>query len=365
MNDFAYPVITSAEFIIIALFNSADTLYFNQPKSKFPDQTTIKMDETDDKLHIIISGERGRVFRIPCSKKKLLIWTGTACSLVLCAGVLLVAILFSTLEEKQVFNRIHLFLTSQDPSVILLSEEELRFRELHNKIDSLKERNRQQRIQFEQEKELLLSETIEELNSRSRRLEELFHSIGVIVPQKNKIIVDKAEEDEGSGGLFHEISPLEAQKDELVDRIDLYLEKAGTIPLGRPLYGRVTSAFGKRRDPFNGRMSFHDGVDIRGRRGQKIYATADGVIAFAGRNGGYGKYIRLRHAGGYETAYGHMRRILVRKGQKVKRGEVIGLVGNTGRSTGPHLHYEIRCNNRLLNPAKYMRIAEALKKSSR
>ncbi len=323
------------------------------------------MNETDDKLHIIISGERGKVFRIPCSKKKLLVWTGAACSLVLCATVLLVAITVTTLQERQVFTRIRLFLTSQDPAPILLTQEERRLRDLHNKIDSLKEKNRKQRARFEQEKELLLSETIEELSSRGRRLEELFQSIGIIVPQKSKILIDKDGESEGSGGLFHAISPLEAQKDELVTRIDSYLEKADSIPLGKPVYGRITSGFGKRRDPFNGRMSFHDGVDIRGRRGQKIYATADGVITFAGRNGGYGKYIRLQHAGNYETAYGHMQKIMVKKGQKVKRGQIIGLVGNTGRSTGPHLHYEIKYNNRIINPKKYMQVAEALKKSSR
>ncbi len=323
------------------------------------------MNETDDKLHIIISGERGKVFRIPCSKKKLLVWTGAACSLLLCASVFFIGTIYTTLEEKQIFTRIHLFLTSQDPSIILLSKEERRLKDLHNKIDSLKEKNRKQRIQFEQEKELFLSETIEELSSRGRQLEELFHSIGIIVPQKTKIVVNKDGNNEGSGGLFHAISPLEAKKDELVTRIDSYLEKANSIPLGRPVYGRITSGFGKRRDPFNGRMSFHDGVDIRGRRGQKVYATADGVSAFAGRNGGYGKYIRLQHTGDYETAYGHLQKILVKKGQKVKRGQVIGLVGNTGRSTGPHLHYEIRCNNKLINPTKYMQVAKALKKSSR
>ncbi len=319
------------------------------------------MNNINDKLYIIISGERGKVFSIPCSKKKLFLWGGMACSLLLCASILFVGTIVISVEKSSFFAKKQISLPQPLDTVVSVDPKQ-QIEQLQQTIANLKEEKQKQRIQFEQEKEILLGETIEELNSRSKLLEDLFRSIGIIIPQKTKILLHK---DEGSGGLFHEVSPLEAKKDELVGRIDFYLEKANVIPLGKPLNGRITSRFGKRRDPFNGRISFHDGIDIRGRRGAEIYATAGGVITRAGRNGGYGNYVELQHRDGYETAYAHMKKILVKRGQKVKRGDVIGLVGNTGRSTGPHLHYEIRRNDKVLDPARYMDIAAALKKISR
>ncbi len=313
------------------------------------------MNETNNKLHIIISGERGKIFRLPCSKKKLLLWGGVSCFLLLGSGVLLIENAITAFEEKSQIS-----IQQSNAATILQKEQQLK--QLRETVAALKEENHRQRAQFEQEKDLLLTETMEELNAKSKLLEKLFHSIGIIVPQKAKIHLQK---NESSGGLFHELSPLEGQKEELLNRIDSYLKKADAIPLGRPINGRITSSFGKRRDPFNGRISFHDGIDIKGRKGEKIYATAGGVVTIAGRKGGYGKYLELHHEDGYVTAYAHMHKILVKRGQRVKRGDVIGLVGNTGRSTGPHLHYEIRRNNKLLNPKKYVQVAANLKKHSR
>ncbi len=318
------------------------------------------MSNIDDKLHIIISGERGKVFSIPCSRKRLFLWGGVACSMLLFASILFVGTIVVSIEKSSFLAKTQFSLSQPFKAVATIDPKE-KIRQLEQTIIDLKEEKQKQRIQFEREKEAFLGETVEELNSRSRQLEDLFRSVGIIIPQKTKILLHR---DEGSGGLFHEVSPLEAKKDELVGRIDSYLEKADVIPLGKPLNGRITSRFGKRRDPFNGRVSFHDGVDIKGKRGAKIYATAGGIVTRAGRNGGYGKYVELQHKDGYETAFAHMDKILVKRGQRVKRGDVIGLVGNTGRSTGPHLHYEIRRNDEVLNPAKYINVATALKKIS-
>ncbi|WP_167730140.1 peptidoglycan DD-metalloendopeptidase family protein [Terasakiella sp. SH-1] len=122
-----------------------------------------------------------------------------------------------------------------------------------------------------------------------------------------------------------------------------------------PINGaRLSSGFGKRRHPILGYSKMHTGVDFAAPRGTPIYAAGDGVIDFAGRKGGYGKYIRIRHNSEYQTAYAHMRAYKkgMYKGKRVKQGQIIGYVGTTGRSTGPHLHYEIIRNGRKTNPLR-------------
>lgn len=127
-------------------------------------------------------------------------------------------------------------------------------------------------------------------------------------------------------------------------------------PLGFPVRGWITSPYGYRKSPFTGRREFHEGVDIAAPVGAPIRAAADGVVVFAGRNGGYGKMLVIDHGYGYSTAYGHCHRLLVRVGQKVKRGQVVATVGNTGRSTAPHLHYEVRVGKVAVNPYYYMKL---------
>ena len=122
-----------------------------------------------------------------------------------------------------------------------------------------------------------------------------------------------------------------------------------------PINGaRLSSGFGKRRHPILGYSKMHTGIDFAAPRGTPIFAAGDGVIDYAGRKGGYGKYIRIRHNSEFQTAYAHMKgyRKGMHKGKRVKQGDVIGYVGSTGRSTGPHLHYEIIRNGRKTNPLK-------------
>ena len=120
--------------------------------------------------------------------------------------------------------------------------------------------------------------------------------------------------------------------------------------LSRPVNGPVTSGFGPRRHPILGYMRMHAGLDFKAGYGQPIFAVTDGVVSFAGRNGGYGNFVRLNHSGGLASGYGHMSRIAARPGSRVRRGQVIGYVGSTGLSTGPHLHYELYRNGRAVNP---------------
>jgi murein DD-endopeptidase MepM/ murein hydrolase activator NlpD len=113
----------------------------------------------------------------------------------------------------------------------------------------------------------------------------------------------------------------------------------------------VSDYFGWRIDPFTKKPTRHLGLDITGHSGTPIYATGHGIVTRAEVSiFGYGRYVEVDHGFGYKTRYAHLRKITVKEGQKVKRGEVVGLMGNTGRSTGTHLHYEVRVNNRPVNP---------------
>jgi murein DD-endopeptidase MepM/ murein hydrolase activator NlpD len=121
-----------------------------------------------------------------------------------------------------------------------------------------------------------------------------------------------------------------------------------------PTKGWLSSGFGYRISPFTGLREFHKGLDISSREGTKVIATADGVVTFAGRNGLYGNMIKIDHGHGMMTRYGHLEKMLKKRGDAVKRGDVIGLMGNTGRSTGPHVHYEVFLNGLPVNPKKYI-----------
>ena len=124
---------------------------------------------------------------------------------------------------------------------------------------------------------------------------------------------------------------------------------------GRPIVnGWLSSYFGPRKDPFSGRPSIHKGVDFAGKEGADIIATAAGVVSWAGDRFGYGKLIEINHGKGLKTRYGHNKKILINAGDVVNKGQVIGRMGSTGRSTGPHVHYEILHNNKQINPINYV-----------
>jgi len=121
-----------------------------------------------------------------------------------------------------------------------------------------------------------------------------------------------------------------------------------------PTSGWLSSRFGKRISPFTGRRQMHRGIDIAARPGTPIIAPASGVVTTYRFNGGFGRYLKLNHGYGIETHYGHLSKAAVKVGQKIKRGDVIGYVGNTGLSTGPHLHYEVFVNKVSVDPMKYI-----------
>ena len=130
---------------------------------------------------------------------------------------------------------------------------------------------------------------------------------------------------------------------------------ATTAPTLWPVIGPITGPFGARIDPFNGEGAFHAGVDISCHYGQPIVAPADGVVTYAGFYSGYGRLIEIDHGNGITTRYGHLSGFAVADGQTLRKGQVIGYVGMSGRSTGAHLHYEVRIHDTPVNPHKYLR----------
>ena len=141
-----------------------------------------------------------------------------------------------------------------------------------------------------------------------------------------------------------------------LDILNLQRMAAERMPFSRPVFAsyRLSSPFGYRRDPFNGGSRLHSGVDMAAPTGTPIHANGDGVVSFAGRQSGYGLIIVIDHAFGFETRYAHLSRIRVTEGQRVSRGDRIGDMGSTGRSTGPHLHYEVRTGDTPRNPMNYI-----------
>jgi len=121
-----------------------------------------------------------------------------------------------------------------------------------------------------------------------------------------------------------------------------------------PTRGWLSSRFGYRTSPFADKREFHRGIDISARSGSKVISPANGLVVFTGWKRGYGRVIVIKHARGFKTKYAHLRKILVKKGQHVKKGAKIGLVGNSGRTTGSHLHYEVHLNNVAVNPLRYI-----------
>lgn len=172
---------------------------------------------------------------------------------------------------------------------------------------------------------------------------------------------------QGVGGPFEAVQPLKAADPNFKalftswKKLDQLEQGTIAIPSLKPVKNAsFTSGFGVRSDPFQGRSAMHGGIDLAGPTGTEIYATADGYVGRAQWAGGYGNLIELEHGKGIQTRYGHLSRSLVSAGQRIKRGDLIGLMGSTGRSTGSHLHYEVRIDGKAVNPIPFMQSSDYL-----
>jgi murein DD-endopeptidase MepM/ murein hydrolase activator NlpD len=126
-------------------------------------------------------------------------------------------------------------------------------------------------------------------------------------------------------------------------------------PAGKPIKkGWISSYYGMRNDPFSGKRTMHKGMDFAGKEGSEVVAVAAGVVTWSGKRSGYGKLVEINHGKGYITRYGHNKTVLVNVGDRVKQGQTISRMGSSGRSTGPHVHFEVLLNDKVVNPTKYI-----------
>lgn len=166
------------------------------------------------------------------------------------------------------------------------------------------------------------------------------------------MIASPALADEGHDAQFASLFSAMVQMEQPTEQST---ETSASIPSRQPVDDvRLTSSFGTRSDPFNGRARMHQGIDIPGPIGTPIYATADGIVRRAGWANGYGNLVEINHGNGLETRYAHLSKLVAQPNERVRRGQLIGLMGSTGRSTGSHLHYEVRIAGSAVNPMPYL-----------
>ncbi len=226
----------------------------------------------------------------------------------------------------------------------------------------------QAKAELEARNALIFARLEEALTVSVEPLEKMFRDAGL---NPDDLISAVRQGYSGQGGPLSPISlstmglagsPDETRANAILaglDTINSYRMAAFKVPLGMPVKAAVrwTSGFGYRNDPINGSGRRHEGQDLAGDYGTPIYATADGTVTYAGWEGGYGRLVKIKHAFGIETRYGHLSQIRVEVGQKVSRGDRIGDMGNSGRSTGTHLHYEVRLSGDAVNPMTFIRAA--------
>jgi murein DD-endopeptidase MepM/ murein hydrolase activator NlpD len=196
-------------------------------------------------------------------------------------------------------------------------------------------------------------------NQRSQKLERVLKGLGINLNADAGLDIGGPYEPIDDNADFDNY--LEAFEESLL-RYDYLSNKAKGLPLAYPVSDpNISSRFGQRVDPFNGRRAMHSGVDFRAPTGTPVLATGDGKVTKAGRKGGYGKVVIIQHNNGLVTRYAHLSKITVKVGQDVTMGEPVGKVGSTGRSTGPHLHYEVRSSGKAHDPSRFMSAGRKIK----
>lgn len=237
-------------------------------------------------------------------------------------------------------------------------------------VTSLRRENKTQKVQIQS-----FSNTIEDLKNQVVRLVEFDRKLRVMTdigPPKGNVRafgVGGSDEQQISSYTGSDQTQVIHRDLELLQSRVIQQEKSfqeleevvrdrqslwASTPSIWPTSGWLTSSFGKRISPFSGRLSNHNGIDISARPGTPIIAPASGIVIYSRFNGGFGRFLKLNHGYGVITRYGHLSKVDVKVGQKVKRGDIIAYVGNTGLSTGPHLHYEVAVNKVPVNPMSYI-----------
>ncbi len=288
---------------------------------------------------------------IPSAKSEPKTFTIEKRQVMVLASLVVCLLVFSIFASFLAFNRV---VDGERLSQLKSENESLRSRvsTLSDKVTEL-ESTMVQHVQFEEQLRILAG--LEPLNAE-------VWEVGIGGPDLEVADRDGARDagslkslDQDIDRLLRQIRLQEQSFSQIMERLRAKADDLKHLPSIRPVdVGYISSGFGRRRDPFTGRISRHEGVDFSARKGSKVYATADGIVRKAGYERGYGYTIEIDHGNGVVTRYAHNAKLLVRRGQKVKRGDVIAYVGNSGRSTAPHLHYEVRVNGVPQNPLKFI-----------
>ena len=211
---------------------------------------------------------------------------------------------------------------------------------------------------IEQEQAATLTDVEERINTRARQMHSVLAELG--------INAGRAAAEGATGGPFVPVMPSQSAASAFETQlyrinvgraqIDHYRQTLVAVPVRKPLIGEIymTSPFGMRMHPLLGRLAIYTGIDLRGDVGVPVRTTATGKVTIAGRQGGYGNMVEISHGNGLATRFGHLSEISVKIGQVVRIGELVGRIGSTGRSTGPHLHYETRVNGEAVDPQKFL-----------
>ena len=220
-------------------------------------------------------------------------------------------------------------------------------------IDAVEYNNMKQKVSYYSAEFLEMKSTVAALKMAEAEFHRLFS-----FKSKEKVLENIDASDKGSidvDNLKQQIMLSLETVDEIKDYLRKQHDRYVSIPKGWPVRGgHITSSFGNREHPRRGDRQFHTGIDIAADSGRPVTATADGVVSFANWSGGSGNLVAIEHGFGFSTYYAHNQKLSVRIGQMVKRGDVIGYVGSTGNSTGPHVHYEVWKDGKPMNPSGYL-----------
>lgn len=218
-------------------------------------------------------------------------------------------------------------------------------------VDSFEYQAMKNKLNYYSEQFSELKATMSALKNAEKEFKRLF-SLG----SKEKVLENIDTSYSGSidmENLRHEIEKTFEEVTEIKNYLNLQKDLYLATPKGIPVEGIITSQYGKRKNPWSGDDEFHTGLDISTSPGDPVRATADGIVSFSGWDGGSGNLVVLEHGFDFSTFYAHNKMNIVKVGQKVKRGDVIGYVGSTGNATGPHVHYEIWKDGNPINPNNY------------
>ena len=303
--------------------------------------------------HFLLTSDDGPVWRLSCDRQRLIrAGAVTAAFFLLCTGFSLRSAVLGS-QSAGLRARVAALeqqLAAKDAKLLAqLQSDQMEKERLDGKIAALTT-----------EKDTVITAAVQKLSSRSALIDEMLAKIGIhqeISKDDDVPAHVAANISANSGGPFIALKP---QAVDLLNRTDHSLATLRQLPLGMPAHGALASSFGIRLDPFNHRRAFHAGMDIKNDDDGKVFATADGVVKEADWNGSFGRYVEIDHENGYSTAYAHLSTFAVKAGSPVQRGQLIGYIGSSGRSTGPHLHYELRYHGVAIDPSKYARIATTI-----